>query len=786
MKFRKIILIAFSLVFTVNSIGFPFLENKKVSMISAFAEDVPLNPGIQYENCGDHIEITGYDGTFTYYYGIYLEIPETIEGLPVTKICAGACKDITKMYLLSLPMTVEEIGDEAFAGCSGLVVIHFPTSLRTIGKRAFYGCKMRSLTLPESVTEIGEEAFAKCEILKYANLPDTLRTIKQGTFADDDIMSMISIPASVERIESHAFAGCEKLNTICYKGSADAWSVLSVGNGNENLLKATILCDYNKQKVDRNYIFDPEKDTWSFSNKDLEYYSLSEESIEEMTSGMNITDQYQIQNYWNETEGYNGACLGFAITSMLAAAGILDPSELDPDAKCLHDVKLTDEVRELITYYWVVQGTDAFKESDIRTSEKWDYYLEQGIPVLFWYGGFYYNEEGKNVFLGHAVVAYGVERGHFEFDGNVFTTKLLTYDSNVTTENGWDGCIYIDPENTEWKYGVLLPEQRIYVPYTAERGQASMMWFPPVENIDFINLFGKNKGVDYIAPEQKCALFRTPELPAAYKMQSYEPGRSENKSDAAYTQMKVGDFQALQCANGTKGYTLEMLDKQEIDCSMSYENWLYTVNSSDVTSAAFEPDGSLSIIGEDMQYQFAMIADEGQHPTSYYEIRFSGRNADNVSVRKTDDGYRISGTNLHEVTINALNDSKELTLTFSTDADHVLLHETDSYTLAVSADLDKDGTYETVLTSRTSLELGDVNADGNINAIDATKILISSARSGTGQNYGLMESQQNAADVNHDGTINAVDATWILRYAAAIGTGTAPKAIEEYISIQKS
>ena len=90
----------------------------------------------------------------------------------------------------------------------------------------------------------------------------------------------------------------------------------------------------------------------------------------------------------------------------------LDPSELDPDAKCLHDVKLTDEVRELITYYWAVQGTDAFKESDIRTSEKWDYYLEQGIPVLFWYGGFYYNEEGKNVFLGHAVVAYGVERGH--------------------------------------------------------------------------------------------------------------------------------------------------------------------------------------------------------------------------------------------------------------------------------------------------------------------------------------------------------------------------------------
>ena len=141
----------------------------------------------------------------------------------------------------------------------------------------------------------------------------------------------------------------------------------------------------------------------------------------------------------------------------------------------------------------------------------------------------------------------------------------------------------------------------------------------------------------------------------------------------------------------------------------------------------------------------------------------------------------ISGTDLREVTVDALNDSQQLSLTFSTDADHVLVHETDSHTLAVSADLDDDGTFETVLTSGTVPGLGDVNDDGSINAKDANEVLIAAARIGTGQDSGLIETQQKAADVDQDGNINAEDAAWILRYAAAAGTTSSPSMLEEFM-----
>ncbi len=307
-----------------------------------------------------------------------------------------------------------------------------------------------------------------------------------------------------------------------------------------------------------------------------------------------------------------------------------------------------------------------------------------------------------------------------------------------------------------------------------------MMWFPPNSNIDFINLFGKNKGIKYVEPEQKCAIFRTAVLPAEYKMQSFAPGSPQTRADVAYTPVKAGSYQALQCADGQKGYVLEMQDKQDLVCSMSYENWLYSVNGSHIASAAFEPDGSVSLRGENMEYELTMVADD-QHPTSYYELHIFGENADAVSVQQKQGGYVIDATNLHDVTVEALNDSKALALSFSTDAQRVLVHETERNTLAVSADLDEDGFYETLLVSGIAPDLGDVNCDGSINAKDASEILIASSRAGTGQGTGLTEAQQKAADVDHDGSINAVDAAWILRYAAAFGTGAFTGSMVEFV-----
>ena len=113
------------------------------------AADAALDPGIQYENCGDHVEITEYSGN-----RYCFEIPETIEELPVTKILAGAFRgrNFTEVYLSA---TIEEIGDSAFEGCTNLTEVHCSPVLQTIGNRAFFGCSNLSIMiLPDTVSEI--------------------------------------------------------------------------------------------------------------------------------------------------------------------------------------------------------------------------------------------------------------------------------------------------------------------------------------------------------------------------------------------------------------------------------------------------------------------------------------------------------------------------------------------------------------------------------------------------------------------------------------------------------
>ncbi|MDE6707334.1 MAG: hypothetical protein K2K06_04765 [Oscillospiraceae bacterium] len=73
--------------------------------------------------------------------------------------------------------------------------------------------------------------------------------------------------------------------------------------------------------------------------------------------------------------------------------------------------------------------------------------------------------------------------------------------------------------------------------------------------------------------------------------------------------------------------------------------------------------------------------------------------------------------------------------------------------------------------SANAITLGDVNGDSNIDALDATDILIHSASVGAGNGGTLLGEALTSSDVNGDGIVDAVDATEILIYSAEIGAG---------------
>ena len=96
-------------------------------------------------------------------------------------------------------------------------------------------------------------------------------------------------------------------------------------------------------------------------------------------------------------------------------------------------------------------------------------------------------------------------------------------------------------------------------------------------------------------------------------------------------------------------------------------------------------------------------------------------------------------------------------------------------------------TTTTTTSQHSDYNLGDVNNDGMINAVDASSVLAYYAMISTNKDGGYNDNQKAAADVNHDGLINAVDASNILSYYAYISTTKeAVVSMEEYTNSNKS
>ena len=73
--------------------------------------------------------------------------------------------DRMRFMSITLPSSLTSIGKLAFAGCKSLTRSILPNSLTTIGNGAFAGCEsLANITLPNSLTTIGNWAFESCPV----------------------------------------------------------------------------------------------------------------------------------------------------------------------------------------------------------------------------------------------------------------------------------------------------------------------------------------------------------------------------------------------------------------------------------------------------------------------------------------------------------------------------------------------------------------------------------------------------------------------------------------------
>lgn len=113
------------------------------------------------------------------------------------------------LVTVTLPDTLERIGNRAFHSCNSLALSSLPASLTTIGQSAFYGCDSLTVTtLSEHVTEIGDYAFYGCNAIDSLTFDATAKEVPANAFRNCRSLASVSLHDYVERIGSRAFEGC--------------------------------------------------------------------------------------------------------------------------------------------------------------------------------------------------------------------------------------------------------------------------------------------------------------------------------------------------------------------------------------------------------------------------------------------------------------------------------------------------------------------------------------------------------------------------------------------------
>ena len=157
-----------------------------------------------------------------------MTIPSEYNGKPVTCIGESAFQYASyRLTAVTLPDSITDIRDSAFAFCMSLTNVRLPESVTTIGDMAFSMCGMSTITIPDSVISIGSAAFDSCAKLTAITVGEnnTAYVSIDGVLFNKNKTTLLCYPSaktaesytisdSVTVIGDSAFSGCESLQTL--------------------------------------------------------------------------------------------------------------------------------------------------------------------------------------------------------------------------------------------------------------------------------------------------------------------------------------------------------------------------------------------------------------------------------------------------------------------------------------------------------------------------------------------------------------------------------------------
>lgn len=217
---KKRIASIFVMLFAICALTFSGVTNG--FYISAAAADEEATQSLEYSVVDGKAQITGI-GTVK---GSKLVIPETIDGYEVESIANSAFEDNLDIIRVTLASSVKTIGRRAFYGCLNLVSIAADET-ETVGDAAFTNTAWFDAQ-PEGIVYVGKACYqfkGEAEIGKVV-VRDGIKTISDYAFRDQINIRSVELPETIETIGNYAFVYCSGIETINLPAS-----LKSIGNG---------------------------------------------------------------------------------------------------------------------------------------------------------------------------------------------------------------------------------------------------------------------------------------------------------------------------------------------------------------------------------------------------------------------------------------------------------------------------------------------------------------------------------------------------------------------------
>lgn len=128
---------------------------------------------------------------------------------------------------------------QAPCGLTGTYAI--PTGVTALGSYAFSHCSnLTGITIPEGVSSIGSGAFSYCVGLQTLVIPEGVTQLQYSTFVACQELTSVSLPGSLREILSSNFVECPKLTDVYFRGDAQQFGQIELGDYNESLAQARI------------------------------------------------------------------------------------------------------------------------------------------------------------------------------------------------------------------------------------------------------------------------------------------------------------------------------------------------------------------------------------------------------------------------------------------------------------------------------------------------------------------------------------------------------------------